>query len=326
MSHKFESRWERLPKRLQVTFLLIILVVVIGIATFFTMLISGKITSQAATGQASLSVTSGSQNYDVGTIFPLYIWLGADKLDQIKKIQILSLNYDPTVVEVQPIGGVLKVLPENLANLSVTTNSVSLDGSGHQTGKIALSFESPGNIAYTGGSTRLAVINLKVLKADQAIFSFDPYNGENGMGAYVGNVSGSQILVSAATGTILVGGLSTPTPTPTVEPTPTPQDQTTSVPATATATPKTSKRTATPVASVPSDEVTVSPESVVETPTETPEGTIRIGGFSSTAAILIYIGIAVVLTLVAFLIWYMRKRKKVKGGNFKDDDDDDDII
>ena len=323
MSHKFKSRWERLPKRLRVTFLLIILVVVIGIATFFTMLISGKITSQAATGQASLSVTSGSQNYDVGTIFPLYIWLGADKLDQIKKIQILSLNYDPTVVEVQPIGGVLKVLPENLANLLVTTNTVGVDPSGNQTGKITLMFESSGNVSYGGGSTRLAVVNLKVLKAGQAIFSFDPYNGENGMGAYVGNASGNQILVSAATGTILVGGLSTPTPTPTVELTPTPQDQTTSVPSTATTTPRTSKKTATPAALVPSDEVTVSPESIVETPTETPEETIRIGGFSSTAAILIYIGIAVVITLVAFLIWYIKKRKKAKGGQSSYDDDDD---
>jgi hypothetical protein len=320
MSDKFKQRWGRLPKRLQATYLLIILVVVIGITTFLTLLFTGQINPQAATGQASLSITSGSQNYNVGTIFPLYIQLGADKNEQITKIQIASLDYDPSLIEAQRVDGVLQVITEPLTNLQAHVNSIEVNGAGEQTGRINLTLESPDGAYYKGGSARLAIINFKVLRSGQALFSFDPYNASSGTGAYIMNSLGSNILISAATGSILVGEVqNSPSPDLTPVPTPTPESQTTS----STTTTRT-KKTPTPIASVtPTDITSATPELVNDLATPEPEA-IQISGFSSTISILIYVGIAVVLTLAAFLVWLFQKRKKAKGG--KVDDDDDELI
>src|SRR5204862_125535 len=130
-----------------------------------------------APNQASLSISSSDQNYDIGTVFSLSIYLGADRQDQIQKVQLNSFRYDPTMVLVDSSGGDPKANPSVLTNLQTTINSVELSDAGQQTGRINLTLESSGQNYYTGGSARLATINFRVLRSGQAVFSFDQSDG-----------------------------------------------------------------------------------------------------------------------------------------------------
>ncbi len=220
MADHFQRKWERLPKRLQLTYFLIIAALTIGIATFLTLLFTGQISSKADVNQANLSIISGSQSYAVGTDFTFAIQLGADVQAQIQEIRIASLNYDPTAVQVESSGGLYQITPLGLNNLAVTQKTVEVNGSGAQTGKIDLTFSSTGG-SYTGGTARLAVVEFRVLKAGQTSFTFDPNNGN--AGSAILNSDGANILTSVTGWTMILGtATAAPTATPTVTPTPMP--------------------------------------------------------------------------------------------------------
>lgn len=323
MSDNFKSKWGRLPKRLQVTYLLIIIVVAIGVSTFLTMWGIGQIKPLAAPNQASLSVSSGDQNYEVGTVFSLLIYLGADRQDQIKKIQLNSFEYDPAMVIVDNGGGPLKANPSLLTNLHSTVNTVEVDGAGQQTGKIDLIMENSGTDYYTGGSTRLATINFRVLKAGQATFSFDPPDG-TGNGALVNNATDANILFSAPAGTIALGAVAEE-PTPTSSVTSAPTSSTQADQPTQSDSSSSSKNTSKKAVSKPG---TITSK-VSPTPAATPQDnslastdSVKVKGSFSKVTILIYVGIAAAVTLIALLIWFIQNKKRGSAGKSKEDDDE----
>lgn len=322
MSDIFKRKWARLPVRLQVTYLLIIAVVAIGISTFLTFWGMGQIRPMAAPNQASLSISSGDQNYAVGTVFSLSIYLGADPSDQIKKIQLNSFRYDPSMVIVDNGGGQLKANPSILANLQTITNTVEIDGLGNQTGKLNLTMVNVGQSYYTDGSTRLATINFRVLRAGQAFFSFDPADGV-GNGTLVNNAVDTNILISAASGTIALGPApANPTPTPVITPVPTSSQSSQPTQSSSTTSSRsTAKNTTT-------GSPTITPE-IISTPTETFSesqaaltGPVKLEGMFSKANNLIYVGAAAAVTLVASLVWFIRNKKRGSKGKPKEDDDE----
>ncbi|MGA2666904.1 MAG: cohesin domain-containing protein [Patescibacteria group bacterium] len=330
MADHFQRKWERLPKRLQLTYFLIIAALTIGIATFLTLLLTGQISSKADVNQASLSIISGSQSYAVGDDFTFAVQLGADVQSQIQEIRIASLNYDPTAVQVESSGGLYQITPSALNNLAVTQKTVEVNGSGAQTGKIDLTFSSTGG-SYTGGTARLAVVEFRVIKAGQTSFSFDPHNGN--AGAAVLNSNGINILTSASGWTMILGTATTaPTATPTATPTPTP-----SVSTSQNTTTQSTKTQSTPK-STTSSATSNSTSSVAVNATPTPTATsaltpassgflvTKISGSASTLSILLYVGIAVVVTLIVFLIWFIKNKRSHRHGVKSDDDDDEDII
>lgn len=327
MTNKFQARWGRLPKRIQVTYFLILVAVAIGVATMVTFLGIGKISPQAATGQASLSLWSGEQNYDIGSVFSVYVQLGADPAEQISKIQIVSLRYDPAIIQVENSGGFYQLVPSTLPDMSVKTSTVEVDGSGTQLGKIDLTFDAMLPSYYTGGSTRLAVINFRALKAGRAVFSFDSYDSATGSGTYIANSVSENILTSAAPWSILLGPSSTPTPTLVTAATSTP----TPAPASGSQTSRTrssSPRTAiTPAASPSATSASVNTiePSEIPSPTDTaviPSSPVKISGSFSATSIIIYVGIAALVTLLAFLGWrFLKKKKSGKNSDYADDEE-----
>lgn len=195
-------RLKRLPKRLQVIYSLIALVVLVGIATFIWAIVAGKITPLAAPGEASLSLQSDSSTYNPGVNFSVYINLDTGGAE-VSEVAIRSLNYNTSVLDIvdsdQAAAG-FQIAPGSLGDLAVLENSVDTT-----TGKITYVVKKPdaSTPGFTGAG-RVATVYFTAKASGTSNLSFDFTSGAVGDTDVV--AQGNDILVSAATMTITVGG------------------------------------------------------------------------------------------------------------------------
>lgn len=188
----------RLPKRLQVIYSLIALVLVAGIATFIWAISAGKITPFAAEGEAALNLQSDSSSYNPGVNFTVYINLDTGGTE-ISEVAIRSLNYNPAVLDVvdqdQNQDGV-QIAPGSLGDLNSTENSVDTG-----TGKIT--YVTQGS-SFTGAG-RVGTVYFTAKAAGTSPLSFD-FTTSIGDTDVIAAQGGNDILTSATSMTITVTG------------------------------------------------------------------------------------------------------------------------
>jgi len=351
----FSRRISRLPTRLKVTYTLISLVVLASLAVFIWAAITGKIKPFAAAPEASLSVSGSTSSVNVGEVFSLYIYLYTDGGTGISAVNIKSLNFDNTKLEVQSV----QITPDSTNDWQVTENSTD-----QATGKINYSLTAldPTN-GFIGSSSRLGIVNFKAEAAGQANLWFD-YSSSLGDSDVIAKDSGNDILTLPTLSFVTINGPETPTP----ENSPTPPTSRSSTGPTQCL--KGCSPTPVPVSAAPTaeetlslesptpTELTVAPTGVPEvvalnspTPSESPNLSIspsflpggllispsasavtKLAGFSisPTIALVLYIGVPVLIVLIIFLIWWWRKKKKLpaEGGetgseeSFTNDDEE----
>lgn len=191
-------RLQRLPKRLQIIYSLIALVLVVGIATFIWAISAGKITPFAAAGEAALSLQSDSSSYNPGVSFTVYINLDTGGTE-VSQVAIRSLNYNPAVLDVvdqdQNQDGV-QIAPGSLGNLNPTENSVDTG-----TGKIT--YVAQGS-SFTGAG-RVGTVYFTTKAAGTSPLSFD-FSSSIGDTDVIAAQGGNDILTSATPMTITVTG------------------------------------------------------------------------------------------------------------------------
>ncbi len=189
----------RLPKRLQIIYSLIALVICVGIAIFFWAIASGKITPFAAPGEAALSLQSDSSTYNPGVSFTVYVNLDTGG-SEVSEVGIRSLSFDPAVLDVidqdQNLDGV-QITPGLLGSLNPTENSVDT-----LSGKITYVAQG----TSFSGSGRVATVNFTAKAAGSSTLTFDFSAGTIGDTDVIAASGGNDILTSAAPMTITVAG------------------------------------------------------------------------------------------------------------------------
>jgi hypothetical protein len=196
-------RLKRLPKRLQVIYSLIALVIFAGIATFIWAIVSGKIAPLAAPGEASLSLQSDSSIYNPGVNFSVYINLDTGGTE-VSEVAIRSLNYNTSVLDVvdqdENADGV-QIAPGKLGDLAVSENMVDTGS-----GKITYVVRAGTDTAGFTGAGRVATIYFTAKASGTSNLSFDFTAGTIGDTDVIAKADKNDILVSAAAMTITIGG------------------------------------------------------------------------------------------------------------------------
>lgn len=342
----FLRRAARLPKRLKITYTLIVLVVLAGIGVFIWAAVTGKIKLFAA-GMASLNL-SYSGPVSVDSVFPVYINLATDGT-AISSVNIKYLHYDKNKLELQGT----QITPDSIADWNVTTNNVD-----STSGTIEYSIDAKDANGFTGQTSRLAIINFKALANGDAHFIFD----------YTNNLGDTDVLakdgtdiLSATTDTYVTIGGSQPTPgEETSPPTPGPEPSGSCVKGCSPTPTPPSSPPATPEESPSPTEIITAPtptpmEVALTTPTPTisasplpssrlsspgeplfvPEASpvTKLAGFTitPTIALSLYIGVPAIVVLIVFLAWWWRRKKKglseeTPGEKEEIDIDDDEMI
>lgn len=200
----FFRRFARLPKRLQITFSLIFLVVLASIGVFIWLAWTGQIKPLAAPpGEASLSLQSDSASYNPGVSFTVYINLDTGGVE-VSEVAIRSLNYSTSVLEVidrdESADGV-QIEPGSLGNLSVIENSVDTSS-----GKITYVSRANYGILGFDGSGRVAIVHFMAKASGTANLTFDFTSGTIGDTDVLTSSDGSDILTSAAAMSITISG------------------------------------------------------------------------------------------------------------------------
>ena len=196
-------RLKRLPKRLQVIYSLIALVILAGIATFIWAIVSGKIAPLATPGEASLSLQSDSSIYNPGVNFSVYINLDTGGTE-VSEVAIRSLNYNTSVLDVvdqdENADGV-QIASGKLGDLAVSENMVDTGS-----GKITYVVRAGTDTAGFTGAGRVATIYFTAKASGTSNLSFDFTAGTIGDTDVIAKADKNDILVSAAAMTITIGG------------------------------------------------------------------------------------------------------------------------
>ncbi len=349
----FLRRAARLPKRLKITYSLIVLVVAAGIGVFVWATMTGKIKPFAAAGEAELYFSPG-ESYELGQTFGAPINVNTAGVE-VSDIAVRSLHYNSSVLEVidsdSGTAGI-QIAGDSLGGLQTIVNSVD-PGAGTITYEIRIPDTStPG---FTG-STRMALISFRAIQAGRADFSFDFASGQTGDSDVIAKDTGNDILVSAPSAFLIINDSSGPSETPdTGNPTPrqssgcvkgcsptptsqaTPTETTINPEETPTPTELNVSQTSTPTAiAEASPSALASPMTSPLEPLSSPSGILTpetsapaklFAGFaiSSTAALFLYIGVPVVVVIAIFLFWWWRRKKRLGGESEESTKEEDEI-
>lgn len=200
----FFRRFARLPKRLQITFSLIIFVVLAGIGVFIWLAATGQIRPFAAPlGEASLSLQADSGVYNPGVSFTVYINLDSGGVE-VSEVAVRSLNYNTSVLDVIDQDGNadgVQIEPGSLENLSVIENSVDTNA-----GKVTYVSRADPSASGFVGSGRVAIAHFSAKASGTSSLTFDFTSGMIGDSDVLATSDGSDILTSAAPMAITVSG------------------------------------------------------------------------------------------------------------------------
>ncbi len=197
-------RFKRLPKKLQVIYSLIVLVILFGVGVFIWAIAVGKITPLAAPGEASLSLQSDSSTYKPGVTFTVYINLDTGGTE-VSEVALRSFNYNTSVLDVvdqdEASAGV-QVAPGSLGDLAVLENSVETT-----TGKVTYVAKTPdaNGLGFSGAGT-VAIIYFSAKAAGTSNLNFDFTSGTIGDTDVIAKAGGNDILTSAVPMNITVAG------------------------------------------------------------------------------------------------------------------------
>ena len=354
----FLRRTARLPKRLKITYSLIVLVVITGISVFIWATLTGKIKPFAAAGEAALNLSPGL-SYELGQTFGAPINVDTSGVE-VSDIAVRSLHYNSSVLEVidsdSSTAGI-QIAGDSLGGLQSLENSVD-----PAAGRITYEIKIPDtNTPGFTGSARVALISFRAIQAGRADFSFDFTAGQTGDTDVIAKETGNDILVSAPATFLTITssggetpppGGSSPTPRPSAScvkgcsPTPVPQPSSTpteiqmpeespspvELNVSQTLTPATIAEASPQPSPSPLEsplELLTSPSEMITSETSPPTKLFAGFAISRTAALLLYIGVPVVVVVTVFFIWWWWRKKKIsedERDKKSDEIDDDEMI